>query len=71
MDKINRAKGEAERFSAILTEYKKAPQVTEERMYLETLMEVLPKAKNKYIIDPTQSSILPLLNIGKKGGAAQ
>jgi membrane protease subunit HflK len=71
LDKINRAKGEAERFLSILAEYKKAPQITEKRLYLETLMNVLPKAKNKYIIDPKQSSILPLLNIGKEGGAAQ
>ncbi|MDD5553751.1 MAG: FtsH protease activity modulator HflK [Candidatus Omnitrophica bacterium] len=71
LDKINRAKGEAERFLATLAEYEKAPQVTQKRLYLETLMEVLPRAKEKYIIDPKQSSILPLLNIGEKGGARQ
>ena len=69
--KINRAQGEAERFLATWTEYKKAPQITKKRLYLETLMEVLPKARDKYIIDPKQSSILPLLNIGNKGGARQ
>lgn len=69
LDKINRAKGEAERFLATLAEYKKAPQVTRERLYLETLMEVLPRAKEKYIIDPRQTSLLPLLNIGRKGEA--
>lgn len=68
LDKINRAKGEAERFLATLNEYKKAPEITEKRLYLETLNEVLPKVKDKYIIDPRQSSILPLLDIGKKGG---
>lgn len=66
LDKINRAKGEAERFSAVLSEYKKAPDITRKRLYLETMTEVLPRAKYKYIIDPQQSSILPLLNIGKK-----
>ena len=68
LDKINRAKGEAERFLATLAEYKKAPEITQKRLYLETLNEVLPKVKNKYIIDPRQSSVLPLLDIGKKGG---
>jgi len=68
LDKINRAKGEAGRFSAVLTAYKKAPDVTRRRLYLETMMEVLPDAKEKYIIDPKQSSILPLLNLGQKGG---
>ena len=71
LDKINRAKGEAERFLVTLSEYKKAPEITQKRLYLEALMEVLPKAKDKYIIDPKQSSILPLLDIGKKGGVKQ
>ena len=71
LDKINRAKGEAERFLATLNEYKKAPEITQKRLYLETLNEVLPKVKDKYIIDPRQSSILPLLDIGKKGGDGQ
>ncbi|MBI4436223.1 MAG: FtsH protease activity modulator HflK [Candidatus Omnitrophica bacterium] len=69
LDKVNRAKGEAERFLVTLNEYKKAPQVTKKRLYLETLAEVFPKAKDKYIIDPKQSSILPLLDITKKGAA--
>ncbi len=69
LDKVNRAKGEAERFLDTWTEYKKAPKITEKRLYLETMMEVLPKAKEKYIIDPKQTSILPLLNIGRKGGS--
>lgn len=68
LDKINRAKGESERFLATLNEYKKAPKITEKRLYLETLTDVLPKAKEKYIIDPEQSSILPLLDISGKGG---
>lgn len=68
LDKINRAKGESERFSSILTEFKKAPAITQKRLYLETMTEVLPKSKYKYIIDPNQTSILPLLNLGQKGG---
>ena len=68
LDIINRAKGEAERFSIVLAEYKKAPDITRKRLYLETMMEVLPNAKEKYIIDPKQSSILPLLNLGQKEG---
>jgi membrane protease subunit HflK len=71
LDKINRAKGESDRFLVTLSEYKKAPEITRKRLYLETLSEVLPKAKEKYIIDPRQSSILPLLDIGKKGGVKQ
>ncbi|MGD9015416.1 MAG: FtsH protease activity modulator HflK [Candidatus Omnitrophota bacterium] len=68
LDKINRAKGESDRFLSILSEYRKAPEITKKRLYLETLFSVLPKAKDKYVIDPRQSTILPLLQIGQKGG---
>ncbi|MEA1927934.1 MAG: FtsH protease activity modulator HflK, partial [Candidatus Auribacterota bacterium] len=67
VDKTNRAQGDAERFLAVLAEYKKAPEVTKKRVYLETMSEVIPKARQKYIMDPKQSSILPLLNIGEGG----
>ncbi len=66
-DRINRAKGESDRFLAALAEYKMAPAVTKERLYLETLHNVLPRAKEKYIIDSEQKSILPFLDI-RKGG---
>ncbi len=68
LDKINRAEGESERFLKMLTEFKKAPEVTKTRFYLDTLSEILPNAKDKYIIDPRQSSILPLLELGKNAG---
>jgi len=68
VDKINRAQGDTERFLAVLAEYKKAPEVTKKRVYLETMSEVIPKARRKYIMDPKQSSILPLLNIGQSEG---
>jgi len=67
-DKINRAKGESERFLATLKEYDKAPAITKKRLHLETLSQVLPNAKEKYIIDAQQKSILPLLDINKRGG---
>ncbi|MEM6578525.1 MAG: FtsH protease activity modulator HflK [Pseudomonadota bacterium] len=38
---VNEAEGEASRFSAVLTEYQKAPEVTRKRLYLETMEDVL------------------------------
>lgn len=38
---VNEAQGEASRFSAVLTEYQNAPEVTRKRLYLETMEEVL------------------------------
>ncbi|MFH1996097.1 MAG: FtsH protease activity modulator HflK [Candidatus Omnitrophota bacterium] len=67
LDKINRAEGEAERFTEVLKEYTKAPKITKKRLYLDTMAEIIPKAKNKYIIDPDQKSILPLLKLSENG----
>jgi len=69
LDRINRAKGDAARFTALYAEYSKAKDVTKRRLYLETLKEVLPKLGQKYIIDSEQKNLLPLLNLGKQNGA--
>jgi modulator of FtsH protease HflK len=66
LDRINRAKGDADRFLAVLEEYRKAPDITRKRIYIESMSKVIPMAKQKYVIDPKQTSILPLLNIGQK-----
>ncbi len=71
LDKVNRAKGEAERFLVTWQEYKKAPKITQKRLYLETMANVLPNAERKYVIDPQQGSILPLLRLDTKGGEAK
>ncbi len=62
-ERVNRAQGEATRFEAIYAEYRKAPRVTRNRMYLETMNEVLPKLGKKVIVDEQQTGILPLLNL--------
>jgi membrane protease subunit HflK len=61
--RINEAEGDASRFIALLAEYKKAPEVTKKRMYLETMTEVLPTVSGKVILDEKASSFLPLLNL--------
>jgi modulator of FtsH protease HflK len=68
LDKVNRARGEADRFAVTWEEYKKAPDITRKRLYLETMSGVLPKAKMKYVLDPQQTSILPLIKFGEEGG---
>jgi len=47
---IARAEGESERFTQILNEYAKAPQITRKRLYIETMEQVLGKA-NKVVVD--------------------
>ncbi|KIC35411.1 FtsH protease activity modulator HflK [Leisingera sp. ANG-M7] len=47
---VNEAQGEASRFTAVLEEYQKAPEVTRKRLYLETMEEVLGRV-DKIILD--------------------
>ncbi len=70
IERINEAEGETNRFLALLTEYRKAPEVTRRRLYLETLEEVLPRLEEIYIMDEKGSGALPLLPLRseKKGG---
>ena len=65
LDRVNRAKGDVARFSALYEEYAKAPEVTRRRLYLEALQDVFPKLGTKFILDSDQKNLLPLLNLGK------
>ncbi len=47
---VSRAEGETKRFTDLLAEYKKAPEVTRERLYLDTMQEVL-SANSKVLVD--------------------
>ena len=68
--KILEARGEAQRFEALLAEYQRAPDVTRRRLYLETMEEVLPKV-NKMLIEPGTVNMLPFLPLpAGRGGEA-
>ena len=66
---VARAEGDANRFNSILSSYKNNESVTKNRIYIETLEEILQNA-NKVIIDTKQGSgvlpYLPLPEIKKK-----
>ena len=62
--RINAAKGEADRFTAVYEAYLDAPDVTRQRMYLEMIDQVLPQAGRIFIMDENQTKPLPLLNLG-------
>jgi len=66
------AEGDAQRFSYLLTEYKKAPQVTRDRLYTEALEEVYSNV-TKVLIDSRQGSnllYLPLDKVMQSAGAS-
>ncbi|CAD7852082.1 MAG: HflK protein [Olavius algarvensis Gamma 1 endosymbiont] len=67
------AEGETSRFLALLAEYEKAPQVTRERLYLETMEQVLGRS-NKVLLDVEGGNSLmylpldQLINAGNRQG---
>ena len=64
IDRVNRAKGDAQRFNALEEQYRKAPEVTRTRIYLETLAAVLPAAGKKLIFVVKAKGILPMFPLG-------
>ena len=61
---IAEAEGETSRFLAVLTEYEKAPEVTRQRLYLETVEQVMENT-NKVIMDVKSGNSLMYLPIDK------
>jgi len=71
LNRVNRAKGDAEKFLAVWREYSKAKDVTRRRLYLETMLEVLPNIENIYVVDEQQQGLIQLLQLGKKEVASK
>lgn len=63
LKRVNEAEGDVSRFSAVMAEYLKAPEVTKRRIYIETMREILPRLGRKIIIDETAGNVLPLLQL--------
>ena len=57
---INRAEGDVSKFKALLMEYKRAPKITRERIYIETMESLFKSFKNLIIVDPKVKGVLPL-----------
>lgn len=72
--RVNEAQGDVSKFSALLAEYSKAPEVTRRRLYLEAMANVLPRVKSKVVVSDDVKGVLPLLNLSgatSATGAAQ
>src|SRR6266446_1623142 len=65
--RVNEAKGEAQKFSLLLAEYRKAPEVTRRRLYLEAMQAILPNLQKKIIIDDSLKNILQTLPLQVPG----
>lgn len=70
---IARAEGEANRFGKLLTEYRKAPEVTRERLYLDTMQQLMSNTSKVLVTgDKGQNNLLylPLDKMVENRGAA-
>lgn len=63
LKRINEAEGDAARFGALYVEYQKSPEVTQRRIYLETMQEVLTDIKTKIVVAEQATGILPLFHL--------
>jgi membrane protease subunit HflK len=59
--RVNEAKGEAEKFSLLLAEYRKAAEITRRRLYLEAMQAILPALQHKVIVDDSLKGVLQTL----------
>jgi membrane protease subunit HflK len=63
--------GEIEALLAKYHAYQHAPEITRQRLYLESMQEILQGVKNKTIIDAELKQILPLMNLDPKGDTSR
>ena len=61
------AEGQAERFTSILFEYEKAPDITRQRLYLEAMEEIMAEVRMYIIADQTGGGLLELLPLTDDG----
>ena len=66
-ERIKRAEGDASKFLSVLVEYRKAKKVTEKRLYLETMEQILPGIE-KVILEEKAGNLLNILPLGNLEG---
>ena len=67
VERVNKALGDVARFNAVYEEYRKSPNVTRERLYIETMEEVFNSKENSTLIDGELDNVLPVKTLA--GGA--
>ena len=67
--RVLEAQGQVAGFKAVLSEYKKAPDVTRQRLYLETLEQILPKMDKVILEKDGSGQVVPYLPLSRREGA--
>ena len=67
-ERVNRSEGDIAKFEKVYEEYVKAPDITKQRMYLETMTKLLPQISEKWIIEQggADGGILMKLDLEKQ-----
>ena len=68
VERVKRSQGDADRFVEVLKEYRNAKDVTETRMYLETMEKILPGMQKFVVESDGKGGILNVLNLQKPVG---
>ncbi len=68
---IKAAEGEAERFSTVYAAYAQSKDVTQKRMYLDTMQEILKNSHKIIVGDSKGAPVLPWMQVGKSAGLPQ
>jgi len=63
-ERINRAEGDVARFNSVYDEYRRAPDVTRQRLYYEMIEDVFKDETNTALIDRRFSNFLPFRDLG-------
>lgn len=72
LERVNRARGDGERFEEVFRAYRRAPDITRARLYLEAMEEVYQKVDRVVVADPAVRSMVPFLNLdGMKKSAKE
>jgi membrane protease subunit HflK len=67
-ERVNRASGDASRFLAVVNEYRKSPDITRQRLYIEMIEESFADMENTDLIDRNLENFLPLKSLQQAGG---
>jgi membrane protease subunit HflK len=66
-ERVNRARGDVARFNVVFDEYRRAPEVTRQRLYYEMVEEVFKDEKGMTLVDRNLTNFIPLMNLGQGG----
>jgi len=70
-ERVNKANGDVARFKAVYEEYRKAPDVTRDRLYYEMMEAVFADEQSVELIDSSLSNFIPIKNFSAQTGGTK